>query len=98
MTDDWQPMDTAPRDGTEVLLYDSINGCLQGWFAQGEWSDDTPVSPREYSGAVWVIGDDLFQFEVEEFPHEAPCGPYGDGTLTHWRPLPPKPIQTKSPT
>jgi hypothetical protein len=72
-------MSSAPRDGTPVLLRTRTHGYVEAYFTPGEWSDDTPISPREYSGAVWVCGDDLYQIEVEE----CPAG-YNDGEAVGW--------------
>lgn len=82
----WQPIETAPQDGTSVLLLTTCHGICEAWFAKGEWSDDTPISPTEYFGAAWVCCDDAFQIEVEEG-----CGENGEtfhGTATHWMALP----------
>lgn len=84
---DWQPIETAPKDGTSVLLFTTCHGVCEAWFAKGEWSDDTPISPAEYSGESWVCCDDAFSLEVE-------LGPDGwehHGTATHWMPLPAPP-------
>lgn len=59
------PMSDVPMDGTQVLLHHKVHGWIEGWFSEGYWSEDTPISPREYSGDVWVLGDDLAQEEVE---------------------------------
>lgn len=80
-------MDTAPRNGDTILLYHRIHGWVQAWFSPGEWSDDTPISPREYSGAVWVCGDDAYQIEVEEYPKDCPLGLYGEYEALGWLPL-----------
>jgi len=84
----WRPISEAPRDGTSILLFTKCHGAVEGWFSPGEWSEDTPISPADYSGAVWVCADDAFQIEVEE------TEPMHHGTATHWMPLPPAPRST----
>lgn len=78
----WKPIETAPKDGTEILIY-ADGMIIQARYHPGEWSDDTPISPAEYSGAIWCAFDDALEFEIEETPE-------GDwhGTVTHWMPLP----------
>lgn len=62
----FRPMsDTAWLDGRDVVL--SAHGMIvSARYCAGEWSDDTPINPREYNGAVWSCFDDEFQFEIEE--------------------------------
>lgn len=61
----WFDVRDVPQDGTSILLNHRTHGIIQGWLSKGEWSDDTPISPREYSGDMWILGDDLYQDEVE---------------------------------
>jgi len=55
---DWQPMDTAPKDGTRVLLFHPYAGVMagQGLIITGHymetWDDDYKTSRWE-----WVQGD-----------------------------------------
>ena len=79
----WLDVKDAPQDGSEILLNHRTHGIIQGWFSKGEWSDDTPIGPREYSGDMWILGDDLFQDEVEygENQEVIPSG------VTGWLPL-----------
>lgn len=81
-----QPITTAPRDeNVEILVYHRVHGWLTARWAAGYWQDHQ--EGREYNGPVWIIGDDLAQEEVEEYPP----GEYHDGSITHWMPLPEKP-------
>jgi len=79
----WQPIATAPRDGTSILLFIKGHYVCEGWFSSGSWSDETPESPREYDGSTWVCCDDAMQFEVEETEEG-----FWDIPVTHWMPLP----------
>lgn len=79
----WRDVKDAPQDGTNILLKHRVHGVIEGWFSKGEWTDDTPISPREYTGDMWILGDDLSQDEVE-------FGPNGEilaGSVEGWLPL-----------
>ena len=79
---EWQPIETAPRDGTVILFYGE--GCVcAGWFGNDfrpfPWAfvDDTRESlvgccDKEMTGRVHVNG----------YPLDTP---------THWMPLPEPP-------
>lgn len=79
----WRPMKDAPRDETDILLNHRVHGIIQGRFWPGSWTDDTPVSPREYEGDMWVMGDDLAREEVEF----GPDGYENHGNVLGWSPL-----------
>lgn len=87
---DWRIIwkDTSWLDGRDVVLlaYDME---VQARYCAGEWSSDTPVAPREYSGAVWSCFDDQFQIEIEELSHNP--ADWHHGQATHWRDLTPRP-------
>ena len=67
---DWKPMtDTAWLDGQDLVIF--AHGMeIQARYYPGEWSEDTPISYREYSGAVWSAFDDAVTFEIEECSHD----------------------------
>jgi hypothetical protein len=105
--DKWQPIDTAPRDGTEILLYGLYPENDQGLPTQrvtaGFWL--VPEAP--------VIGDCGGECRCPEYGEPAEpdwCTMHGgssggwmstDGGFTeewpatHWRPLPPPPSTLK---
>jgi hypothetical protein len=37
---EWQPIETAPKDGTLILLYRDGHHVLGCWREDGYWSDD----------------------------------------------------------
>lgn len=86
----WRPIESAPKDGTPVLLFTTCHGQVEAWFSPGEMSVDHEGT-KDYSGDVWVCADDAFQIEVEI------TGPkpndYHHGTATHWMPLPTPPTE-----
>lgn len=86
----WQPIETAPLDGTPVLLFIRGHCVVEANFSPGFWSDHHEYG-REYNGPVWVCADDTFQVEVEEVPPE--YGGMHHGQATHWMPLPAPPTQ-----
>lgn len=86
---EWRPIETAPRDGTHILVTDAHRGGLgycgplneHGFRDLADWCDvvhwfDDPDEPGFYSTS-W--GGD------QEHPFSA---------LTHWMPLPDPPPKT----
>lgn len=80
----WQPIETAPRDGTELLgLFPYYTSAIEGgsvWVMR--WNDEkfrpNPKPHFEASGWVWGVQD-----QRRKQP-------------THWRPLPPPPFRPDS--
>lgn len=72
----WRPIETAPKDGTKVLLY--INSRFEGRrIVIAAWVHDPSLS----IGYGWSSGEDL-GWE---------CETYLERDLTHWQPLPEPP-------
>ena len=90
MSHAWQPITTAPRDGTPIL-------CT--WV----WTDSTGISrwsghmhvlaycPHWYAEGhgAWVLDGDFATHFVPDGLHETPPTVYGEPT--HWMPLPAPP-------
>jgi hypothetical protein len=76
-----QPMQTAPRDGKEVLLITNI-GAVSAHYDKGMGWCETPDG-REYFGPAWVCYDAAFELEIEETPEGELC-PAALG----WLPIP----------
>ena len=71
----WQPIETAPKDGTSVLVYPPTHGNKTASIATWE-TDKYARKPRPY----WRRDDDFGQHSISR---EKPP--------THWMPLPPAP-------
>lgn len=91
----WLPMDTAPRDGTDILLC-TTQGIVSAWF-------DPPVIVHDYfdgddtEGCQWVCYDDEFTIQVEWWGGDKFCD--GSSGILGWMPipLPPEPILLDDP-
>lgn len=80
----WQPIETAPRDGTRVLLYAPTNDDFEpAQIDFGTWF--VPCEARY----VQIDGTNTYRMETKQGPGfwDSVLAPYP----THWRPLPPPP-------
>lgn len=73
--DAWQPIETAPRDGTTVVVYFKGHGAMTV-----TWEDPYGDDPE---AAVWCVTDH------KHGPY--PVRGYHTGDDTHWHPLPAPP-------
>ena len=73
--DGWKPIETAPRDGTTVVVYFKGHGPMTV-----AWEDPWGDGPE---GAIWCVTDH------KHGPY--PVRGYRTGDDTHWRPLPAPP-------
>jgi hypothetical protein len=79
----WKPIDTAPQDGTWILMWDSqrelaVSGC---WHTEPAMNN--PESGYEPGWSWWSADDDVLIWD-------------GDKEPTHWMPLPNPPIGDKT--
>lgn len=80
----WQPIETAPKDGTEVLVYRDDQGVmLARYTSAAEFLTDTEL-------ADWTEEQ---AYQEDWFGADFICGYRMDGDLvpTHWMPLPTPP-------
>lgn len=81
---DWQPIETAPKDGTEILGYRADCGVLLiRWTCPFEFCTDEELEKMGEDSAGqddWFYADFLTGGRLE-----------GSETPTHWMPLPPHP-------
>lgn len=80
---EWQPIETAPKDGTAVYVCDTETWepapMIAHWGQHNSWDD----------GSHWLCGrkDDWPRGKIKREPAIMP-------TPTHWMPLPAPPEQT----
>ena len=72
---EWQPIETAPKDGTPILLYVPVNGRMIA--IEGEWGKYPDCGEGEEG---WRL--------VRANCHGCGCCASQDGMPTHWLPLP----------
>lgn len=81
----WQPIETAPRDGTEILVYRKDCGVLLArWIALSEFLTDSEIeksclTSEEADEPDWFYADFVAGGRLD------------GGTCTHWQPLPQPP-------
>lgn len=76
----WQPIDTAPKDGTRILLYDQtrdvvVSGC---WHCEPEFNTHDGYEP---AWSWWVSDDEVILWDCDSAP-------------SHWMQLDPLPGKT----
>ena len=86
---DWQPIETAPKDGTTVLL------AAPGRVTAGEWCPEQWLTASDYH---MTTGEYLGRSETGECIPAYWCSWDGGFTdecaPTHWMPLPDAPKET----
>lgn len=83
----WQPIETAPKDGTLVLLHVDFSGRQHRLHDAVDWAVTTGQNCCDNTGEdVWeVVGWD-WSFDAFETEFIEP-----GSAVTHWMPLPPPP-------
>lgn len=73
--EEWRQFDTAPEDGTEIIVWRADSGVFTSFYREADWWIATPTRPPE-EDAAWfaTTGEDL-----------------SDDLPTHWMPLPSPP-------
>ena len=78
----WQPIETAPKDGTTVLGYNEQGHEIMEWV---EAATDCPDQPGNDEGWLGIYAWPGRSWGSDKFTHE------GQGQPTHWMPLPAAP-------
>lgn len=76
---DWQPISTAPRDGTPVLLYKPAGRWDGGYMRAGYWGEYLDRGEQWIACGGFAIG---YRSSETDTPK---------GWPTHWQPLPSPP-------
>lgn len=75
MGSEWQPIDSAPKDGTRILVFEGAGSPVCGKVYVGFWYEGDEQASLPYSDKCW---SDTADPSYERSP-------------THWMPLPEPP-------
>lgn len=78
---DWQPIETAPKDMTEILVY-CDGDIYTAMYLKNNISHDHPYFVTTICGEPWDCGGTSYDVEYE----------YRNG-ISHWMPLPSPPTE-----
>lgn len=79
IADQWQTIDSAPRDGTNILVW--ADGYQWPEVVRYELYNDPDIEEEAGEPGFWRYSDDLF----------ADVAQIEEGELSHWMPLPSPP-------
>jgi len=77
---EWQPIETAPKDGTAFLAWEDDDRGNQ-WPVVIKWTEyETEEDREEFGEGFWQYCEELLSDVA------------GEAEPTHWLPLPPPPV------
>lgn len=89
---EWQPIETAPKDGTEIVAWRDDSGWFAAFFGSCE---NLCLSDGEIEAAINEVGEDSFFLETWwAFTQDGVQRLEGSERPTHWMPLPTPPENT----
>lgn len=80
----WMPIESAPKDGTDILLWRADAGVMLGrWIAPCDFLNENEFggAPDEWEEPDWFGADFVRGFRISN-----------DGTPTLWQPMPEPPV------